>query len=230
MRRIERAQVHLEMERKEKVLGSRMLHDEIHALRSMQDGGTFGPETEQEASRLRSEAEGLEGQLRDKNSQIQSLNKDVASLKDELEETRKCLQSDQQQISRFQDRLLSTEKALSASTRERDSLQSMLNETTKEFERMKTSFEQLSQEHADELTEKDDISKKLIDAAEDASTLTKERRRETQVMLEKITSLESERDKLKTFSAEMKSKLETATKDGDELSRAYEQEKRSGGN
>ena len=70
---------------------------------------------------------------------------------------------------------------------------SMLNETTKEFERMKSSLEQLSQEHADVLTEKDDISKKLIDAAEDASTLTKERRRETQVMLEKITSLESER-------------------------------------
>ena len=220
------SQVHLEMERKEKVLGSRMLHDEIHALRSMQDKVRSAQhEAEQEASRLRSEAEGLEGQLRDKNSQIQSLNKDVASLKDELEDTRKCLQSDQQQISRFQDRLLSTEKALSASTRERDSLQSMLNETTKEFERMKSSFEQLSQEHADVLTERDDMSKKLIDAAEDASTLTKERRRETQVMLEKITSLESERDKLKTFSAEMKSKLETATKDGDELSRAYEQEK-----
>ena len=114
---------------------------------------------------------------------------------------------------------------MSASTRERDSLQSMFNETTKEFERMKSSFEQLSEEHADAITERDELNKKVIEAAEDATTLTKQNRRETQVMLEKITSLEAERDKLKTFSAEMKSKLETSTKDGDELSRAFEQEK-----
>ena len=131
------------------------------------------------------------------------LNNDVSSLKEELEETRKSLQSDGKQIARFQDRLLSTEKALSASTRERDSLQSMFNETTKEFERMKSSFEQLSEEHADVITERDELNKKVIEAAEDATTLTKQNRRETQVMLEKITSLEAERDKLKTFSAEM---------------------------
>ena len=220
------SQVHLEMERKEKVLGSRMLHDEIHSLRSLQDKVRAAQhEAEQEASKARSEAEGLQGQLRDKNSQIDMLNNDVSSLKEELEETRKSLQSDGQQIARFQDRLLSTEKALSASTRERDSLQSMFNETTKEFERMKSSFEQLSEEHADVITERDELNKKVIDAAEDATTLTKQNRRETQVMLEKITSLEAERDKLKTFSAEMKSKLETSTKDGDELSRAFEQEK-----
>ena len=111
------SQVHLEMERKEKVLGSRMLHDEIHSLRSLQDKVRAAQhEAEQEASKARSEAEGLQGQLRDKNSQIDILNNDVSSLKEELEETRKSLQSDGQQIASFQDRLLSTEKALSAST------------------------------------------------------------------------------------------------------------------
>ena len=206
------------MEKKEKTLGSRMLHDEIHSLRSQQDNTRQAQrEAEQEASNTRSRAEGLERELRDANTQVETLNNEVNGLTEELETTQKSLRNVEQQASRTHERLMSTEKALSASTRERDGIQSLLSQTSKELEKFKIGNENMTVENESLTSRVADLEQQVVEAAEDAGALTKERRRETHVMLEKIASLETERDNLKKFSGEMKTRLEGATTDGEDL-------------
>ena len=212
------AKVHLDMEVKEKTLGSRLLHDEIHSLRSGQEAVVHArQEAEREASSARSRAEGLERELRDASSQIDALSNEVNLLQNDLDTTRTALYNAEQQSTNKQERLLATEKALSSSTRERDGVQAILNKTGKQLEKAMADLAENKAGNENLSARVDDLQQQVVDAAEDAKTLTSERRRETQMYLEKIGSLETENASLKQHNDNMKDKLNRATEDGQDL-------------
>jgi len=212
------AKVHLDMEVKEKTLGSRLLHDEIHSLRSGQEAVIQArQEAEHEASSARSRAEGLERELRDATSQIDAFSNEVNLLQNDLDTTRTALYNAEQQSTNKQERLLATEKALSSSTRERDGVQAILNKTGKTLEKAMADLAENKAENENLSARVDDLQQQVVDAAEDAKTLTSERRRETQMYLEKIGSLETENASLKQHNDVMKDQLNRATEDGQDL-------------